>query len=158
MNGRDIIQIETKTPSINVSGYKALTFEASLAEILPLWFLMAHYLSNFEIFFDHLLTALRWKLWPLSLHGVSSLYIMIYSPQTYFSYEKYFRLARSRSPNGPHLFRVVPPIRLLENPGTTVVCIEYWTPWLENSGYHTQVWDNIHYRTCVTMLYLIDSA
>ena len=48
---------------------------------------------------------------------------------------------RYNSPNGPHLLRVVQPIRSLENPGTTLVSIGHWTPWPENPGYHTQVWD-----------------
>ena len=47
----------------------------------------------------------------------------------------------SLSPNGPHLLRMVQPIRSPENPGTTVVSIGHLTPWPENPGYSTQVWD-----------------
>ena len=47
----------------------------------------------------------------------------------------------SLSPNGPHLLRMVQPIRLPENPGTTVVSIGHLTPWPENPGYRIQVWD-----------------
>ena len=51
-------------------------------------------------------------------------------------------MARYRSPNGPHLLRMVQPIRSLENPGTTVVSIGHLILWPENPGYRTQVWDN----------------
>ena len=37
---------------------------------------------------------------------------------------------------------MVQPIRSPENPGTTVVSIGHLTPWPENPGYRTQVWDN----------------
>ena len=32
------------------------------------------------------------------------------------------------------------------NPGTTVVSIGHLTPWPENPGYRTQVWDNTPYN------------
>ena len=44
--------------------------------------------------------------------------------------------------NGPHLLWMVQPIRSPENPGTTVVSFGHLTPWPENPGYRTQVWDN----------------
>ena len=62
-----------------------------------------------------------------------------------FYTQKGFFLARYRSPNGPHLLRMVQPIRSPENPGTTVVSIGHLTPWPENPGYRTQVWDDILY-------------
>ena len=58
-----------------------------------------------------------------------------------FHAQKYFFLARYKSPNEPHLFRMVQPIRSPENLGTTVVSIGHLTPWLKNPGYCTQVWD-----------------
>ena len=58
-----------------------------------------------------------------------------------FHTKRRFFLARYRSPNGPHLFRMVQPIRSPENLGTTVVSIGHLTPWPENPGYRTQVWD-----------------
>ena len=58
-----------------------------------------------------------------------------------FHTQKRFFMARYRSPTGPHLLRMVQPIRSLENPGTTVVSIGHLTPWPENRGYRTQVWD-----------------
>ena len=58
-----------------------------------------------------------------------------------FHTQKRFFLARYRSPNGPHLLRVAQPIRSPENPATTVVSIGHLTPWPENPGYRTQVWD-----------------
>ena len=33
--------------------------------------------------------------------------------------------------------------QIARNPGTTVVSIGHLTPWPENPGYRTQVWDNI---------------
>ena len=68
----------------------------------------------------------------------------LFQPETtYFTQIEDFFLARYISPNGPHLFRMVQPIRSPENPGTTVVSIGQLTPWPENPGYRTQVWDNI---------------
>ena len=61
--------------------------------------------------------------------------ISFYPKTTYF-------LARYRSPNGPHLLQMVQPIRSPQNPGTNVVSIGHLTPWRENPGYRTQVWDN----------------
>ena len=49
------------------------------------------------------------------------------------------------SSNGPHLHRIVQPISSPENPGTTVVSIGHLTPWPENLGFRTQVWDNVTY-------------
>ena len=46
---------------------------------------------------------------------------------------------------------MVQPIRSPENPGTTVVSIGHLTPWPENPGYRTQVWDNTKYAP-VTLL------
>ena len=37
---------------------------------------------------------------------------------------------------------MVQPIRSPENSGTTVVSIGHLTPWPENPGYRTQVWDD----------------
>ena len=54
-------------------------------------------------------------------------------------------LARYRSPSGPHLPRMVQPIRSPGNPGTTVVSIGHWTPWPDNPGYRTQVWDDFRF-------------
>ena len=66
----------------------------------------------------------------------------LFHPKTTYSHTKIrFFLGRYRSPNGPHLFRMVQPIRSPENPGTTVVSIGHLTPWPENPGYRTQVWD-----------------
>ena len=59
-----------------------------------------------------------------------------------FHTQRRFFLARYRSPNEPHLLRMVQPIRAPENPGTTVVSIGHLTPWPKNPGYRTQVWDN----------------
>ena len=58
-----------------------------------------------------------------------------------FHTQRRFFLARYKSLNGPHLLRMVQPIRLLENPGTTMVSIGHLSPWPEYPGYHTQVWD-----------------
>ena len=58
-----------------------------------------------------------------------------------FHTQRRFLLARYRSPNGPYLLRMVQPIRSRENPGTTMVSIGHLTPWPENPGYRTQVWD-----------------
>ena len=66
----------------------------------------------------------------------------ISSRNNLFHTERRFFLARYRSPNEPHLLRMVQPIRSPENPGTTVVSIGHLTPWPENPGYRTQVWDN----------------
>ena len=63
-----------------------------------------------------------------------------------FHTQRRFYLARYISPNGPHLLRMVQPIRSPENLGTTVVSIGHLTPWPENPGYRTQVWDNIAKR------------
>ena len=52
-------------------------------------------------------------------------------------------MARYRFPNGPHLLRMVQPIRSPENPGTTVVSIGLLIPWPENPGYRTRVWINM---------------
>ena len=59
-----------------------------------------------------------------------------------FHTQRRFFLARYRSPNEPHLLRMVQPIRSPENPGPTVVSIGHLTPWPENPGYRTQVWVN----------------
>ena len=69
-----------------------------------------------------------------------------------FHTQRRFFLARNRSPKGPHLLRMVQPIRSPENPGTTVVSIGHLTPWHENPGYRTQVWDKcrIYFRTIVS--------
>ena len=82
---------------------------------------------------------------PYRLHRTSSPFKRLYfTPKQLISHtKKRFFLARYRSPNGPHLFRMVQPIRSPENPGTTVVSIGHLTPWPENPGYRTQVWDNI---------------
>ena len=61
-----------------------------------------------------------------------------------FHTQRRFFLAKYRSPNEPHLLRMVQPIRSPGNPGTTVVSIGHLTPWPENPGYRTQVWDNIY--------------
>ena len=58
-----------------------------------------------------------------------------------FHTQKIFFLSRYWSPDGPHLLLMVEPIRSPENPGTTVVSIGHLTPWPENPGYRTQVWD-----------------
>ena len=71
----------------------------------------------------------------------------ISSRNNLFHTQRRFFLARHRSPNEPHLVWMVQPIRSPENPGTTVVSIGHLTPWPENPGYRTQVWDNcIHYN------------
>ena len=66
---------------------------------------------------------------------------VFHSKTTYFTHKEDFFLARYRSLNGPHLLRMVQPIKSPENPGTTVVSIGHLTPWPENPGYPTQVWD-----------------
>ena len=73
---------------------------------------------------------------------------LYFTPKQLTSHTRFF-LAKYRSPNGPHLFRMVQPIRSPENPGTTVVNIGHLTPWPENPGYHTQVWDKLwNNNTC----------
>ena len=42
-----------------------------------------------------------------------------------------------------------------ENPGPTVVSIGHLTPWPENPGYRTQVWDNTPYHMVITRTKLI---
>ena len=66
----------------------------------------------------------------------------LFQQKQLISHTKTIFLARYRSPNETHLLRMVQPIRSPENPGTTVVSIGHLTPWPENPGYRTQVWDN----------------
>ena len=43
----------------------------------------------------------------------------------------------------PHCLRFYLCDQIAGNPGTTVVSIGHLTPWPQNPGYRTQVWDNI---------------
>ena len=106
-------------------------------------------LSQFPIFPKLLHSFVDSCIWTICHHtdftGRVHLLKNFISPRNnlFHTHKKRFFLARYISPNGPHLFRMVQPIRSPENPGTTVVSIGHLTPWPENPGYRTQVWDYI---------------
>ena len=87
--------------------------------------------------------AIFFKFWYISKISMFILGKLFSQRNNLFHTQKRFFLARYRSPNGPHLLRMVEPIRSPENPGTTVVSFGHLTPWPENPGYHTQGWDNV---------------
>ena len=80
------------------------------------------------------------------LNWIERYFSTLFHPETtYSTHKEDFFLARYRSPNGPHLLRMAQPITSPENPGTTVVSFGHLTPWPENPGYRTQVWDKQGY-------------
>ena len=114
----------------------------SLFDVLPLCFRKSHCLKNvrfFHAFVDSCIgTIFHHKDFTGQVPLLGKLY---HNQKQVISHTEEIFLTRYRSPNGPHLLRMVQPIWSPENPGTTVVSIWHLTPWPENHGYRTQVWD-----------------
>ena len=127
-----------------------LSIGTSLFEVLPLFSRKSHYLKIVRFFHSFVDSCI----WTICHHkdftGRLPLWeIYISARNNLFHTQRRFFLARYRSPNKPHLLRMLQPIRSPENPGTTVVSIGHLTPWPENLGYRTQVWDNTGFHLFV---------
>ena len=125
-----------------------LSIGTSLFEVLSLCFRKSHYLKkNVRFFYSFVDSCIGTICHHKDFIGRVLLGKTLFHPETtYFTHKEDFFLARYRSPNGPHWLWMVQPIRSPENPGTTVVSIGHLTPWHENPGYRTQVWDNANNR------------
>ena len=120
-----------------------LSIGTSLFEVLPLCSRKSHYLKIVRFFHSFVDSCI----WTICHHKDFTGRVLLWenfisSRNNLFHTQRRFFLARYRSPNEPHLLRMVQPIRSPENPGTTVVSVGHLTPWPENPGYRTQVWDN----------------
>ena len=128
----------------NVDVY--LTIGTSIFEVSQLCFRKSHCWKSIRFFHSFVDSCIGTICHHKDFTGRVLLWENFISPRNnLFHTQRRFFLARYRSPNGPHLLRMVQPIRSLENPGTTVVSIGHLTPWPQNPGYCTQVWDNIYF-------------
>ena len=118
---------------------------SSLFDILSLCFSKSHYLSNFGIFFVHLLIHVRGQIMTIkSSRGDFVWERALFTSNSLFrATKKILSIGHGRFPYGHNLLNAWTANQIPGNPGTTVVCIGHGTFWLENHGYRTQVWDNV---------------
>ena len=121
-----------------------LSIGTSLFEVLPLCFRKSHYLKNvrfFHSFVDSCIGTIchhkdftgRVLLWENFISPRNNLF---YTQRRFFSGKVQIPKWAPFAPNGTAN-------QIAGNPGTTVVSTGHLTPWPENPGYRTQVWDNI---------------